>query len=203
MQQDPRRRGLIVGLALALAAAGALAIVLASALGGGAGGESVAASARARPAVLGRAHDGTRVAVPAAGRPALVTFLFAACPDVCPRAAAEIALALDRLGPRAGEIDVVAVSVDPVGDTPATVGAFLRRHRLLGRMRYVIGSQAELAPIWASWAVAAQVPGESGSVHSARIVIIGRDGNPRRSFAAGVPVPPGDLAAAMRAAIAS
>src|SRR5690606_18935698 len=112
--------------------------------------------ARDAPATAGRDQDGRPVAVPAEGRPALVTFLFANCPDVCPMAAEQISRALDRVGPAADGIDVVAVSVDPAGDTPAAVRRFLARHRLEGRMRYLIGDEADLRPIWDAWYVSAQ-----------------------------------------------
>src|SRR5665648_208330 len=55
------------------------------------------------------------------GRPFAVTFLYASCPDVCPLIAQEIVGALGRLGADARRVAVVAVSVDPRGDTPAAV----------------------------------------------------------------------------------
>jgi protein SCO1/2 len=139
--------------------------------------------------------------VPERGRPALVTFLYASCPDICPMTAAEIAGALDRLGDRADQIDVVAVSVDPAGDTPAAVRRFLRRHGLEGRMRYVIGSEARLRPIWGAWYVAAQTAGAARSTHSARVVLVDREGRQAGAYSAGLPISIDDLAADMRALI--
>jgi protein SCO1/2 len=154
---------------------------------------------RLAPRTAGRDIDGAPVVVPRKGRPALVTFLFATCPDVCPLVASEISRALDRLGPTASGLDVVAVSVDPQGDTPRTVRDFLRRHRLTGRMRYIVGSERELQPIWRAWYAAAQPPGELGSVHTARIVLIDRTGRQVGAYSAGIPVSVDDLAADMRA----
>ena len=61
------------------------------------------------------------------GRFTLVTFLYTNCPDVCPLIAEHLNTALRRLGERA-DTRVLAVSVDPKGDTPAAVRQFRRRH---------------------------------------------------------------------------
>lgn len=158
---------------------------------------------RPAPATAGTGFDGRPVSVPTSGRPALVTFLFADCPDVCPTIAAVIAAALDDLGPAADQLDVVAISVDPRGDTPQAVGDFLDRFRLRGRMSYVTGTRAELAPLWRDWLVVAQPEGEDASIHSARVVLIDRDGRQVASYAAGITVPTGDLTADLRTLIGS
>ena len=147
------------------------------------------------PVTAGTGYDGARISVPRAGRPALVTFLFAECPDICPRTAREIAQALDAVGDAAQEIDVVAVSVDPVGDTPEAVRAFLERHDLLGRMDYIVGTRKELAPLWRAWEVAAQPPGRAVSAHSARIVVIDDEGRQVGAYSAGIPIAVSDLSA--------
>jgi protein SCO1 len=87
------------------------------------------------------------------GRAVLVTFLYANCPDVCPLIASNLGSALNLLGPRAAEAQVIAISADPRGDTPAAVARFVREHRLAGRMQYLIGSAPELARTWAAWKV--------------------------------------------------
>lgn len=87
------------------------------------------------------------------GRAVLVTFLYANCPDVCPLIASNLRVALNQLGPRAKSVQVIAVSVDPRGDTPAAVGHFLAAHEMVGRMQYLIGSAPQLARTWAAWDV--------------------------------------------------
>jgi protein SCO1/2 len=119
---------------------------------------------------------------------------------VCPLVAHEISVALDRVGPRvAGAIDVVAISVDPRGDTPAAVRAFLDRHRLTGRMRYIVGSRDDLSPLWSRWHVAAQQGPATASAHSARIVLVDREGRQVGSYAAALPIDIDGLAADIRA----
>jgi protein SCO1 len=90
------------------------------------------------------------------GKAVLLTFIYDHCPDICPLIVANLHTALSQLGPRAAEVQVVAISVDPKGDTPATVKTFLADHEMTGRMRYLIGSLKELAPVWKAWGVEVQ-----------------------------------------------
>ena len=78
------------------------------------------------------------------GKAVFVTFLYTHCPDVCPLIASQLHNALSRLGSKAGQVQLVAVSVDPRGDTSANVARFLKEHQLTGQMQYLIGSAAEL-----------------------------------------------------------
>jgi protein SCO1/2 len=87
------------------------------------------------------------------GKPVFVTFLYTNCPDICPLITSKLRVAMNMLGPRASEVQIIAVSVDPRGDTPAAVARFLRAHEMVGRMQYLIGSAGELARTWAAWSV--------------------------------------------------
>ena len=60
---------------------------------------------------------------------------------------------LQDLGRTARDVQVIAVSVDPRGDTPHTVAAFLKLHHMTGRMKYLIGAALNLAPVWRAWHV--------------------------------------------------
>lgn len=90
------------------------------------------------------------------GRPVLVTFVYANCPDVCPLLMSTIAQAQRELGPQADELGVIAVSLDPENDTPAAARAFLARHRMTDSARYLIGDRAELERVWAAWGIQAE-----------------------------------------------
>ncbi len=59
------------------------------------------------------------------GRPTLLFFGYASCPDVCPVHFAVLSQAMDQSGVGTDEVHVVFVSTDPDRDTPDTVGAFL------------------------------------------------------------------------------
>ncbi len=104
------------------------------------------------------------------GKAVLLTFIYTRCPDVCPLIVANLHNALLRLGAEAGRLQIIAVSVDPRGDTPASVRAFLAAHDMADRMRYLIGSFGQLAPVWKAWGVEVQASPdrrESNVGHSA------------------------------------
>ena len=61
------------------------------------------------------------------GRYVLVTFLYTHCPDVCPLIASNLNGAVRALGARGKNVRVLAISVDPKGDTPAAVRAYVKR----------------------------------------------------------------------------
>lgn len=87
------------------------------------------------------------------GKAVLVTFIYTHCPDVCPLITSNLRVAMNQLGAQASRVQIIAVSVDPRGDTAAAVAGFLRAHGMVGRMQYLIGSPAELARTWAAWSV--------------------------------------------------
>lgn len=60
------------------------------------------------------------------GRFMLVYFGYSFCPDVCPTTLAEIASALDKLGPKARRIVPIFITIDPERDTPAVLKTYLK-----------------------------------------------------------------------------
>ena len=89
------------------------------------------------------------------GRYVLVTFIYTHCPDVCPLITQNLNAALRQLGPKRRHVRVLAVSVDPAGDTPAAVRAYERRLHLVPQFRYLIGRRSELRRVWKAWHVLA------------------------------------------------
>ncbi len=87
------------------------------------------------------------------GNVVLVTFLYTHCPDVCPLTAAHLNQALRMIGAQRAKVRVLAISVDPKGDTPRAVKRFVRSHRLLPQFRYLTGPRAVLRAIWAAYRV--------------------------------------------------
>jgi len=91
------------------------------------------------------------------GKAVLVTFLYTHCPDVCPLITSNLRAAQNLMGTAvASKVQMIAVSVDPRGDTPKAVGAFLNRHEMTGRMQYLIGSAPQLARVWQAWGVGSE-----------------------------------------------
>jgi protein SCO1 len=82
------------------------------------------------------------------GRPVVVTFLRSHCLETCPIIAEDLRHSLSLLGAASAKVSVLVVSTDPEGDTPAAVQSFSRKHGMLHRWRYLIGTRAQLTPIW-------------------------------------------------------
>jgi protein SCO1 len=102
------------------------------------------------------------------GKAVLLTFIYDHCPDTCPLIVSNLHNALLKLGAAARRLQIVAVSVDPRGDTRGTVNAFLAAHEMTGRMEYLIGSFKELAPVWHAYGIAVEGSPDSREVsHSA------------------------------------
>ena len=122
-------------------------------LGGIAGGialrETTAPAARAADAKAAvpyklldhNAHTVTAASYP--GKLQLVFFGFTHCPDVCPTTMARAAALLTDLGPLAGKLQVLFITVDPKRDTPAALKDYLLAfdERIVG----LTGSEEQIA----------------------------------------------------------
>jgi protein SCO1/2 len=117
------------------------------------------------------------------GRPVAVTFLYTTCEDTCPTQAQQIRGALDQLE---RPVPALAIAVDPPRDTPARAREFLAKYDLAGRMRWVLGSEAELERVWRGFAIQEQLPDRE---HQARIVLVDGDGFQRVGFPASQATP--------------
>ena len=128
-----------------------------------------------------RDQDGRRARLSDyAGRVVILTFLYSTCQDTCPLIAQTIRGGLDHLG---RTVPVLAVSVDPTQDTPLNAQRFLVKQSLVGRMRFLLGSRTELAPIWRAFGIAPQTPGQaSRSNHSVDTVLVDGSGRPRVGY---------------------
>jgi protein SCO1 len=113
------------------------------------------------------------------GKAVFVTFLYSHCPDVCPLIAAQLHNAYARMTPAMRQrVGIVAVSMDPHGDTASAVGAFVRSHQLSGEARYLIGATKPLASVWEAWKVGSQKDASNPQLvnHSALIYGISASG---------------------------
>ena len=89
------------------------------------------------------------------GKVVAMTFLYTRCPDVCPAIASKLGTVDARLGAKASGVQMLAVTIDPVGDTPARVAKFDSEHGLgqAANWHYLTGSPAQLVPVWHSYGV--------------------------------------------------
>ncbi len=121
------------------------------------------------------------------GRFAIVAFIYTHCPDVCPLIVANLNTALRKLTPaERARTRVLAISVDPAGDTPSAVRRFVRQHRLLPQFRYLTGTRAQLRPVWRGWHVSVD-PARLDTVdHSTYELLVDPQGRGRVIYDAGV-----------------
>jgi protein SCO1 len=124
-----------------------------------------------------RDQDGRRVSMADyRGRTVVMAFVYSTCEDTCPGQVQSIRGALDRLG---HDLPVLLVSVDPANDTQARAKRFLLEQHVTGRMRFVLGSERELSPVWKGYGIAPQ----RGTLdHSAYVVVVDGKGLQRIGF---------------------
>jgi protein SCO1 len=179
----PTRVALALTTLVICAAAGVFGVWLATA-----GGESAAPAGwqgAVRPPgahVPGfalRNQDGKLVtAASLRGRTAVFAFVYSTCKDVCPAQVRSIRGALDRLG---HDVPVLGVSVDPANDTPDRARTFLIDQAMRGRMDFLLGTRAQLEPLWKAFGIAPQTKGRD---HSSYTVIVDGAGRQRIGFPA-------------------
>lgn len=135
------------------------------------------------------------------GKVVVLTFLYTHCPDECPLIASKLATTSGLLGDTTmKQTSFVAVSVDPTNDTPIAIAKFVQDHDLVGKLHYLVGTEAQLKPVWSAYSVyaATSVSTSSGSVsHSTRVIVIDQAGNERINLDSDLD--PNDLAFDVRA----
>ena len=144
-----------------------------------------------------------------AGRAVVLTFLYTACPDVCPIVANHLRDISTLLEDDSSQVAIVIISVDPEGDTVESVFNYSERWQMTNRWTYLTGDDASLKDVWkayyidpyihgpgrtetpdtaaasskvASGGVDALVEQTGRIIHSAPIYIIDRDGKMRSAF---------------------
>ena len=123
-------------------------------------------------------QDGRRVDAGStcAGARWSLTFLYTTCRDTCPIIAEQIETPSTASATTSPSL---AVSVDPAHDTPALARRFLLPAGLSGRMRFLLGTRAQLAPIWKAYGIQ---PQGKGFEHSAYVLLLDRSGRRRVSW---------------------
>jgi protein SCO1 len=107
-----------------------------------------------------------------------VTFLYTHCHDVCPL----IASWLDEAA-RGHDVRVLAVSVDPDGDTPTAARRFVRDRHLGPEFHFLTGTRAQLAPVWQAYNVLVEARNIMLVSHAAPVFLLDRSGRPRLYYA--------------------
>ena len=112
------------------------------------------------------------------GRPFLVFFGFAHCPDVCPTTLFEMSEVMRQLGKDADRIGALFITVDPERDTPAALKDYLSSFD--PHLRGLTGDPAAVnAAIKAYRVYAKKIPLEGGDYtmdHTAVVYLMDKDG---------------------------
>lgn len=116
------------------------------------------------------------------GRPVLVTFLDSRCTSDCPIEARQLASVLHRVPP-AKRPTLLVVSVDPKGDTPASIAAAMRKWKLAGpwRWHWLRGAPSQLRPVWGAYGIAVSAK-TNDIVHGMALYLVDRAGDERTGY---------------------
>ncbi len=111
------------------------------------------------------------------GQVVVLTFLYTSCPDLCPLVTRKLRKAIEFLDDLAPEVAILAVTVDPEGDTPERVHTYSQQHGMLDRWHFLTGEANQLQPIWEYYWVGKVWKDENGDVmHQAPVHLINRQG---------------------------
>ena len=109
---------------------------------------------RMAPQIAQKAADGQDFALDKfRGKVVVLEFGYTSCADVCPVSLALLKQARERLGPLAGKLQVVFVTVDPQRDTGPKLKAYLEQFdpSFIG----LTGSEAQMAAIRSAYGITA------------------------------------------------
>jgi protein SCO1/2 len=170
----------LASVVVALLALGALAAAFNFGGGGGApAGQSADYRGTQPPAGIRlpdfalRSYTGESIrAADLRGKVLLVTFLDSQCTESCPVIASQIGRAIDLLtSDERRRVDAIAISTDPAEDTPERVRSFLGKQRAVGRLDYLVGSEAEMRPLWTQMNILSSLETGEDTLHSAPVRI--------------------------------
>jgi protein SCO1/2 len=125
------------------------------------------------------------------GKPVVVTFLYTHCQDICPLTAEHLHSTLLKMGSDANKVGILAVSTDPKGDDQAAAIKFTDEHNMQNYWHFLIGTQAQLSPVWQAYSVYAQQQ-QMTVDHSFAVYVVDKQGNSRTFI--GQDFKPDDLA---------
>lgn len=116
------------------------------------------------------------------GKVVVMFFGYTQCPDVCPTTMAELSTVMKQLGPKADQVQVLFVSLDPERDTPKILSEYIPNFdkRFLG----LVGDQAATQKIAKDFKIFYEkVPGKTPNSytldHSAGSYVFDKEGHIR------------------------
>ncbi|KSB89278.1 photosynthetic protein synthase I [Caulobacter vibrioides] len=136
------------------------------------------------------------------GKWSAMFFGFTYCPDVCPGTLQALATASDQLGPRAKDLQIVMISVDPARDTPAQMKTYLTAGHLPKNIVGLTGTQEQVDATVKAYRAYAKKVGDGPDYtvdHSTMIYVIDPKG--RFHSVIGYGSPPDEIARQLKAAM--
>jgi len=126
------------------------------------------------------------------GKLVLVYFGYTFCPDICPATLANVGQALRSIGPKAEDIQVIMVSLDPERDTPEKLDKYV--HQFYPTYIGVTGTKEQLDEVASLYGIFYEKDTSSseenyGINHTASLLVLDREGYLKLVFPFGVTVP--------------
>lgn len=128
------------------------------------------------------------------GRTIVLTFLDSLCKEACPVEGRMLAAAVRQV-PQAQRPRLVVVSVDPSGDTPASIAHAVGAWHLPSGTIWMRGTHRQLARVWRDYQITVE-PVSGDIVHSTALYLIDSKGDERAGFL--MPFLPGLVAADLK-----
>jgi cytochrome oxidase Cu insertion factor (SCO1/SenC/PrrC family) len=154
-----------------------------------------APGARRAPLFALRDQHGQLVSLSALqGRTVVLTFLDSLCKQACPVEGKMLAAAIRQV-PVNKRPRLVVVSVDPSGDTSASIAHAIAEWRLPAGTLWVRGTHSRLAQVWRDYQITVD-PVSGDIVHSTALYLIDPKGSERAGFL--MPFIPGLVAADLK-----
>ncbi len=124
------------------------------------------------------------------GKVVLLYFGYSYCPDVCPATLAELKQAIEEIGNKADDVQVIMVSVDPERDTPEKIQEYVNyfHESFIG----LTGTEEEILGITTQYGVFYEKhegSANSGYLidHTATVTVIDREGHLRLLYSFNTP----------------
>lgn len=112
------------------------------------------------------------------GKVIILTFLDATCTQQCPLMVQYLNQTTRFMTPQqVSQIAWVAITVNP-HNTPAQASAFLAKNKATMGMRFLLGSQAQLQPLWKAYYIDVE-PGLTDVTHTSGLYLVDQQGHER------------------------
>jgi protein SCO1/2 len=95
-------------------------------------------------------QDGKKVqfnSVVKQGKVVILDFIFGTCTTICPVLSASFVNFQNKLGPDAGKVQLISVSIDPEHDTPKVLKEYLKKFRAKPGWDFLTGKKGDIESV--------------------------------------------------------